>query len=227
MKQKLHVYFLGAILLVGLLTIFSYGCYLDEISEQEIAFANIKEYLIRFGLEDTQLVQDLTEFGVVEISVNKEMDHGMAVYYPAFPVWYINQVSPYWGSVFWHVYTFLIAFWGMCSLFFLGKELFGNEKLAGFLVLLFFLTPRMFAESHYNNKDIVLLSLLFSMLYYGYRLVKKPTFTNVFLLAFVGALATNMKIVGAWMFGIIGLYCLGYFIARNKHSHRRRIYKAA
>lgn len=216
MKQKTQMYFLGAILLVGLLTIFAYGYYLDETSEQRIMFANIKEYLIQFQLEDTQLVQDLTDFGVLKISEDEDRDHGMAVYYPAFPVWYINQTSPYLGSLFWHLYTFLLVFWGICSLFFLSKALFQNEMLAGFLTLLFFLTPRMFAESHYNNKDVVLLSLLFSMLYYGYLLMKKPSFGNVFLLAFTGALATNMKIVGAWMFGIIGLYCLGYFIAKKR-----------
>lgn len=223
--KKKHLIFLGILFLVGVLTILPYGFYLDQGTEQRIMFANIKEYMIQFGLEGASLVQEMTDADVLEISIDEDRDHGMAVYYPAFPIWYLKQYSPYLGSLCWHIYTFVLVFWGMCSLFFLGKVLFESEKLAGFMVLLFFLTPRMFAESHYNNKDVVLLSLLFSMMYYGYRLMRKTTWGNVCLLSFTGALATNLKVVGAFMFGVIGLYCLGYLIA-HKSFNKKVIGKA-
>ncbi len=215
-KKNGGVLFLLGILLVGLLTIAPYGAYLDQTAEQRILFANIEEYCIQFGAEDTQLVQDLKDFGVLPISIDEDRDHGMAVYYPAFIVWFLNQESLYAGSMFWHIYTFLINFWGMCSLFLLGKELFKNEKIAAVTTLLFFLSPRMFAESHYNNKDVVLLGMVITMFYWTMRLMKEKSVKSLFMLAFVGALAANMKIIGAWYFGMLGLYALIYFIATKQ-----------
>lgn len=220
MKRDKGTLFLMGILLIGFFTLFSYGAYLDQASEQSILFGNVKEYLIRFAKDTHPLVQELTEQGVVEISVNNDRDHGMAVYYPAFIVWYINKQSPCVGNIFWHTYTFLLVFWGMCSLFFLCRELFHNGRISAFVVLLLFLTPRMFAESHYNNKDVVLLSLTFTMFYWGKRMMRDKSVTSLCMLAFTGALAANLKIVGIWIFGAVGLYLLFYFIVTRQFNRK-------
>ena len=107
MQKRNAICFLGIIMVIGLITIFSYGFYLDEDNEQRILYSNIKEYLIRFGAEDSSFVQEMTDLGLPEISVYVDRDHGVAIYYPASIVWYIDQFSPYAGSVFWHTYTFL------------------------------------------------------------------------------------------------------------------------
>jgi len=226
LEDKKGALLLVAILMVGLLTLPPYGFYLDQTNEQRILFANVKEYLLHLPGEPPKLVQDLTDFKVLAISIDEDRDHGMAVYYPAFVVWYLNQLSPYAGSLFWHTYTFLIVFWGMCSLYGLGKALFGSRKLAAFLVLLFFLTPRMFAESHYNNKDMVLLSLYFTIFYWGKRLMKEQSTKNLCMFAFCGALAANMKIIGVWTFGMIGLYLFFYFLITGQ-LHKELLGKAA
>lgn len=224
--QKKGFWFLAGILLVGLLTLPSYGFYLDQATEQYILFANVQEYLIQFFGDKGGLVQDLADVGVLRISENLDQYHGMAVYYPAFLVWYLNQASPYIGSLFWHAYTFLLVFWGMCSLYGLWQELFRKEKLSAFVVLLFFLTPRMFAESHYNNKDMVLLSLAFTLFYWGMRLMRKASVKNVCMFAFVGVLAANMRIVGAGIFGAVGLYAL-FILAVKREPLGKLLGKAA
>jgi len=224
MKRNKGILFLTVVFLAGFLTLFPYGAHLDQRSEQRILFANIKEYLLHLPGDTPQLVQELTDYGVIEISVDEDRDHGMSAYYPAFGVWYINQISPFAGSIFWHAYTFLLVFWGMCSLFFLGRELFGNDRLSAFIVLLFFLTPRMFAESHYNDKDMILLSLTFTIFYWGKRLMKDQSVRSLFMLAFAGAVATNTRIVSIWIFGAVGLYILFYFIV-TKQFHKKLLAK--
>ncbi|MCM1064150.1 MAG: hypothetical protein NC420_06690 [Eubacterium sp.] len=218
MKRNRGIIFLAGVLLAGLLTLFPYGSYLDQASHQRILYSNIKEYLLHLPGDPPGLVQEFTDHGVIEISVDEDRDHGMAVYYPAFAVWYIDKTSPWAGSHFWHAYTFLLVFWGMCSLFLLGRELFQDEGLSAFIVLLFFLTPRMFAESHYNNKDVILLSLTFTLFYWGKRMMKDVSFKNICMFAFTGALASNLKIVGIWIFGALGLYILYYYIAAKRFN---------
>lgn len=225
MKRDKGILFLAGILLIGFLTLFPYGAYLDQESEQSILYGNIKEYLMCLTKDTPHLVQDLTDYGVVEISINNDRDHGMAIYYPAFVVWYINQSSLCAGNIFWHAYTFLLVFWGMCSLFLLCRELFRDGRLSAFIVLLFFLTPRMFAESHYNNKDMVLLSLVFTLFYWGRRLMADKSVKSLCMLAFAGALAANLKIIGIWIFGMVGLYVLIYFIV-TKQLDRKLLGKA-
>lgn len=221
LMRNRSVFVLLLILLIGLLTVPAYGAHLDQGSEQRILFSNIKEYLLHIpNGKNMQLVQDMTDLQVLEISIDEDRDHGIAIYYPIFFLWWVNQNAPYWGSVIWHIYTFLLVFFGMCSLFFLGKELFENEGLAVFTVLLFILTPRMFAESHYNDKDMVLLSLVFCVFYQMLRLMRTKSWNAVFMFALAGALAANLKIIGIWIFGVAGLYVLFYFIASGQYDKK-------
>lgn len=216
-RIKNNMFLLG-ILLVGLLTVIPYGAFLDQRTEQVILYSNIQEYLLYLPGDAPQLVQDMVDYGVEKISVSVDRYNGMAVYYPAFPIWYLNRVSPYIGNICWHAYIFLVVFWGISSLYLLAKELFQNEGVAKFTTLLFFLTPRMFAESHYNNKDMVLLSLTFVTLYWGRRLIKDKSVKSVCMFALAGALASNMKIIGIWIFGILGLYVLFTFIVTKQFN---------
>ena len=225
LQPRIGILLLAVIFLTGLLTVPSYGFYLDETSEQQILFANLKEY-IGYLPGETALEQELTDFGIEKISTYVDRDHGMAAYYPAFGVWYLNRLSPYLGSVFWHGYTFLLVFWGICCLYLLGKRLFCHQGTAAFMTLLFFLTPRMFAESHYNNKDMVLLSLCLVMFYHAYMVLQKLAWKDVVWLSAAGALAANMKVIGAWFFGMLGIYILLFLIAKKKMG-RTAFWKAS
>ncbi len=211
--------FLLILFIVGLLATFSYGVYFDQSSEQTILFSNLKEYLLQLGAGDSQLVKEMDAVGIIEISQSIEKDHGIAAYYPAGIVWFINQSSGYAGSIFWHVYTFLLVFLGVVSLYFLSKALFQSTKVASFTTLLFFLSPRMFAESHYNNKDMVLVSFVFMLFYLGWRVSQEASWKHIILFAVAGAFAFNVKIIGAWFFGLIGLYALLCFIC-TKRFHK-------
>jgi len=220
MKSKKEILFLVAILLAGLLTVTGYGACLDQAAQQRILFGNVREYLLHLPGEVPPLAQEIGDSGILESSIDEDRDHGMACFYPVFWLWYVNKVSPFAGSIIWQIYNFLLVFGGICSLYLLGKELFHSRYIAGFTALLFFLTPRMFAESHYNNKDVILCALSFSMFYWCLRLMREASVKSVVCFAFVGALAFNIKLLGAWIFGVLGLYALAWFIASGKFNLR-------
>ena len=67
---------------------------------------------------------------------------------------------------------------------------------------------------------MVLLSLTFTLFYWGKRLMEKQSAQNVCIFAIVGAFATNIKIIGLWLFGALGLYLLFYFIITKQFSGR-------
>ena len=204
-NKKTQVLFLLLIFIIGFVTSFGYGSYLDEKSEKEILYSNILEYANRIS-PDMALTKDLKANGIIPIGESIEKDHGTALYYPVSFIYFIEKNNTNLGSAIWHAYTFFLVFLGMLCLYFLVKEMYKDTPVAMAAVLLFWLTPRMFAESHYNNKDMVLLSTVFMIMYFGYRVAQKCEWRDVILFALSGAFAMNTKIVGAWPFGVMGIY---------------------
>lgn len=222
MKQYQDKLFLICLFLLGLLAVLPYGAHLDQKSEQEILYSNIKMYLHCFGGTESSLYSRLDACGIIDIADSIEKDHGMAVYYPIFWILYINQSSPFIGNIVWHVYIYLLTFCGVAAMYGLLRKMFNSFQISALTTSLFFFTPRMFAESHYNNKDMVLLSLTICIFYFGWRLLEEPSWKLVVSFSLVGSLATNMKIIGLLIWGIIGLYILCTML--YTHQFNRKIF---
>lgn len=216
MKKYQGRFFLICLFLMGLLTVFSYGAHLDQESEQEIMYSNIKMYLHRFGGTECSLYRQLDDHEIIEIADSIEKDHGMAVYYPMFWIFYVNQFSPFMGNIVWHVYIYLLVFCGIAALYGLLRNMFDGFPTAALTTSLLFLSPRMFAESHYNNKDMVLLSLTLCIIYFGWKLWKETSWKYVIAFSLAGSLAVNMKIISLLIWGMIGLFILCAML----YSHR-------
>lgn len=213
--------FLICIFLTGFLTVFPYGAHLDQKIEQEIMYSNIKTYLGYFGGSGSGLYQKLDAAGIIDITDAVDRDHGIAPYYPMFWIFYINQTSPFSGNIIWHIYIYFLVFCGIQALFWLMKEISGSFKVAASVTFLFFFTPRMFAESHYNNKDMVLLSFVLCVFYSGWKLWKEKTWKYVIAFSLAGSLAANMKVIGIFIWGLVGLYILSAVI--YEHQFDRKI----
>lgn len=217
MKQAYNRIFLILLFIIGLLATFSYGSYLDQGSEQDILFSNIKEYMKHIPGESA-LEREFNVANIIEISNSIEKDHGIAAYYPvSLGVWYLNSHNAYMSNILWHLYTYIFIFCVGCrSLYHFANDIFRSKEVASFVTLIFFFTPRMFAECHYNNKDMILLALVFACVWGGWRLINKTSLGNVMFFAVSGAFAFNTKIIGAWFWGIIGIYVLlNYIISKR------------
>ena len=185
---------------------------MDQTAEQEILYSNVKVYLRYLVGEESSFYRELELHGIDDITDSIERDHGMSVYYPVCGVFYLNQISPYAGNIVWHTYIYLLTFCGVLALFYLLQEMFGDIKVSMLTTALFFFTPRMFAERHYNNKDMILLSLALSIFYFGWKIIQVKSWGWVIAFSLAGGLAANMKIVGAYVWGITGLYILAVML---------------
>ena len=207
--------FLTSIFIIGLLTVFPYGAHLDQTSEQAILYSNVKEYAGLFGASNP-LYRELDSAGVIDITQSIEKDHGMAVYYPMAWIFFVNRISPFAGNILWHGYIYVLSFCGTAALFYLLSGIFGGRVVPMFTTLLYFVTPRMFAESHYNNKDMILLSLALCTAFFGWKVHRTKSWGNVAAFSLVGSLAANMKIIGAFIWGIAGIYILLALLVRHQ-----------
>lgn len=95
-----------------------------------------------------------------------------------------------------HLFNFLIFF--ISSIYFykilLQRSFYWYNSLIG--TLFYILSPRIFANSFYNNKDLIFLSLFVISIYYAFKLLKNINIYNSFCFAFFVALSTSSRIIG-------------------------------
>lgn len=221
LSRRAAAAFFAVLLIVGLISGLDYGKTTDEGTEYAILESNAAEYACRLLGENSAVARRLTD-GVARISESIERDHGVSAYYLFYPASVIlNRISPRALSLGWHAYTFLWFMLGCWALYGIARELLGaSRKFSCAAVLMLYLTPRMFASGHFNNKDMVLLSLFLLILWFGARWISENRIRDGVWMAIFGAFAANTKILGAWCFGALGIAYLIHHIANHTLNKR-------
>lgn len=201
--------FFLALTALGLLTSADYGQPWDEPWEQDILRMNLNQYAHFLGTELNLAFQsDIGEPTSRLIADSEERDHGESAYYPAFWLVSENGLTPLWRMTLWHAYTWLWFMTGAGALWLVARRLGLSRLLSCVAVLFLVLSPRMFAEGHYNNKDIVLMSLTLLTLWLAMRTMEKPTPLRALWFSLAGAMAANTKIIGLPVWGLCALFIL-------------------
>lgn len=213
--------FFLALLALGLLTAPGYGQPWDEPWEQDILRMNLNQYLAVVGSETRLTLTSSVEKpagGLITDSV--ERDHGECAYYPAFLLVTDATLTDAQRMTLWHAYTWLWFMAGAAAQWCIARRLGLSRLLSAAAVLTLVLSPRMFAEGHYNNKDFVLLALGLLTLWQAMRLMEKPVLRRAVWFALVGAAAANTKIVGLAFWGLCALFVLLRQIAGKRMTQR-------
>lgn len=197
--------FFAVLTIIGLWATADYGVPCDEPLEQIILRSNLLEYTLFFQGEDSAIARAYLDAGIQPISQSVERDHGESAYYPAAPLFLLTQSNRSLMTVLWHMYTWLWFMVGVYALYAIIRGLGLQRGTACLSSLFLYLSPRFFAEGHYNNKDVVLLALILWTFAAAIRLARKPNILNAMWFALVGAMATNLKIVGLFAWGLAGI----------------------
>lgn len=201
--------FFIALMALGLLTSADYGQPWDEPWEQDILRLNGNQYAQQLGLSERFTLTSsmpAPASGMIEESV--ERDHGECAYYPMLWLMADQTLTPMQRMTVWHAYTWLLFMAGAVALWCIARRLGLSRLLSGAAVLCLMLTPRMFAEGHYNNKDVVLMVLTLLTLWLSLRLSEKPTPGRALLFSLAGAMAANTKIMGLLVWGLCAVFVL-------------------
>ncbi len=207
-KQKGMIILLFLLLFFfGLFFLKETGINYDEKAEQNILKMNIMGYANALNPK-SDLVKYYQQEGIVPISQSVEKDHGISPYYLFAPFLALSKVSEHTLSFAWHMYTYILFFVGVLFCYQLIKELWNSKKVALITSLIFFLTPRIFADGLYNNKDCVLITFVFMMLYYGIKWIKGKSYKEAILFGLVSAISCNLKVSGGFVFASLGILYL-------------------
>ena len=218
LSRRAVALFFVVLLCVGLLVRYDFST--DESTEMFILKSNGAEYVAQLFGEDSGLYAFYQRYvgNVKRISDSVDRDHGTSAYYVFLPAMAVLQhFSNYAAHIGWQCYTFMLFMLGVVALYGIARELFhGSHWLGCTAALLLYLTPRMFAEGHYNNKDVVLLSLVLLTIWLGVRLIQRDRLRDALLFSLAGAFATNTKIIGGWFWGVFGIL---YIVMHIRHRN--------
>jgi hypothetical protein len=110
-----------------------------------------------------------------------------------------------------HLFLFVFYFISVVALFLALQKIFGNWLVSLIGTLLLILTPRFFAESFYNIKDIGFFSAFSIAFYFLVRLFEKPSVFSAFTLGIAIAFASAVRIVGMALLP----FAIGFLLASS------------
>lgn len=116
-----------------------------------------------------------------------------------------------------HLVNFLTFFLSAVVLFLLSRKLFQSDVWGLFSSLMYVLSPRFFAESFYNSKDVILLAFFVFSLYTLYRFSRKTNLKWAAIHAIVTAIAIDIRILGI----VVPAATFGFLIYQQFFTERK------
>lgn len=211
-----------AMLMGGLIVTPGYGMPWDELTEIGVLGSNVREYIGLAQGEEDEPTESSTGIVFLDYSDNVDMDHGQSAYYAFSPLLFadLGEGAERTLMLLWHGYTFLIFMAGVVALYFICSTLCGDWKYGVLGSLFLYLSPRFFAEGHYNNKDIVTMSFAIICLWFGIKMINSHKFGYALLFALTAAVATNTRISSVFLFGLIGILYIVKLSVNKQWSKR-------
>lgn len=184
--------FFALILVVGLVVYDDYGVTHDEPIQRVIGQSSL--YYI------TELLGS-DAFGYRPVSVpslenQQDRDYGVAFEMPVEGfVAALGLTEPRDIYSLRHLCTFLSVLLGSIALFRMATERYDDWRWGLVAAAAFWLTPRMFAESFYNSKDMVFLAAFALAAWAGQRLLAAPTSRAAAMAGIATAVAIDVRIM--------------------------------
>lgn len=98
-----------------------------------------------------------------------------------------------------HLLNFFFFFLSSICFFYLIKHRFKNIFLPLVGTVFYITAPRIFAESFYNCKDIILMCLTVFSIFFCLKVLKNYKIKNIILFSFFAALATSLRPMGIFI----------------------------
>jgi len=199
--RKPEFYFFAILLITGLFVYDDYGLSFDEETSR------LLNGYINYDFITTQQREPLL--------FSNEKYHG-----PAFEILlvFIEKIFNITDtrSIYFmrHLCTFLLFFIAVILIFAAAKKYFGNTNAALLACIFLVLSPRIFAESFYNSKDLAFLSVFAMSIFTLLRFQKKQSIGNAALHAFMCGFLVDIRIIGI----IIPVLTIGMFVLDLIHN---------
>ena len=233
LKKNLFIKFVFLlILIIGISIHKDYGVSSDEPNSRlkGIISANyigqtffpeiLENYKKKFSLKTEKIynISDLKNSGKIKY-------YGVVFELPAFVLERLFQIDKKSNQYeFKHLLTHLLFVLSLIYFYKLILFRFNNVFLAVSGVLMLYLSPRIFANSFFNNKDIVFMSLFIISIYYFFKFFKKQINKNIIICSVFFALALGVRI-NALIIPVTGLFIYLIYELKSQKGNSSILFK--
>lgn len=210
----LAVIFFLLIIILGLSIYSDYGISVDEYIERDTGLITLK-YFLTTVLGKTDLPEQLKN--MPDLLTYEDKDYGMVLQMPLVLIEYFSNFSLDMRTVLkirhlWVYFNFILA---LIFFYMLIYKRYSNWIIAQISVIFLFFSPRIFADSFYNIKDSLFLSWFIIGIFFYFLFLSNPSIKNSILVSIVGALVTNIRIIGGILPLFACLYCF-YLLSQKR-----------
>lgn len=188
--------FFALVLALGLFIYPDYGLSTDENQSRDNGMVTLKHVAMKIAPDWVAADQDFEKY---QVPLNEYFDRDYGVAFET-PVCFIErQLHLYDGRdkfLFRHLCTFLVCFGGLIAMYQLARRRFNDWRLGLLAALWLLLSPRLFADYFYNDKDAVFMALFVIATNTGVRLLLRPTLGRALWHALACAVTIDVRIMG-------------------------------
>ena len=220
-SKNLTILFFVGLVIIGYIIHKDYGISLDEESTRFhgiVSLNYICEFLFpnqKFEFQINNLIPKLNNYEYREYGV----------FFEILTITIIEMILEIknFSEIFYnrHFANHLLFIISVICFYFLCFNIFKN-KLYSFLgATILYTSPRIFAQSFYNNKDLVFLSLFIFLIFFSIKFIKKPGYYNAFLLSLFSAIASNVRIIGIYVVILVTFFLIVQLLMKNKFDLKK------
>ncbi|TGE05494.1 ArnT family glycosyltransferase [Hymenobacter fodinae] len=184
------------LLVLGLSIYPDYGVSIDEPVSRKNGMITLRHLMMRFNPE---FVAKDPAFQPYEMPLMEYIDRDYGVAFET-PVSYLERVlhldTTKEQYLFRHLATFLVCWAGCIGFYQLARRRFNSWKWGLLGALWLVLSPRLFAESFYNDKDAVFMALFAIAMNTGVQFILRPGWTQALWHALACAITIDVRIMG-------------------------------
>lgn len=212
----------ATILFFGCKIYSDYGIPSDEEIERVNGIVSLNYVGKIFKVQSIQKSESLIAFSHLNLASYKDRDYPVLFNMPAAMLERLLHITDE-KDVYKlrHLLVFLISVLGIYGIYRLGELRFSSWKMGLIPVTFFLLSPRFFAESFYNSKDLVFLTFFCIATFTLFKLILHPSYRWALAHAIATALAINVRIMGVLMV-LITLACILLKLYQDHGQNFRR-----
>lgn len=188
--------FFALVLGLGLLLFADYGISIDERVSRDNGMVTLKHLAEPLAPAWVAGHPDFAPY-TTPLAEYTDRDYGIAFETPVSWLEQLFNITDVGNKyLFRHLCTFLMCFGGLIAVYQLAARRFGDWRLGLLAALWLLLSPRLFAESFYNDKDAVFMALFAIAMNTGVHFLLRPTWRRAAWHALACALTIDVRIMG-------------------------------
>ena len=197
-KKYFTFLFFMVFFFTGIFVFSDYGISIDEDDTRFVGFLSLKTV---FKIFIPEYLEKINYIISAELPYSLDIDiiptSGVAFDLPVAFLEFIFQIEDSRSYyLLRHFFTFLFFFISVYFFYLIIKKKYNSWLMSIFGAMMLILSPKIFANSFYNNKDIIFMSFFIINLYFAINFLEKKNFRSSITFAISSAIMINVRILG-------------------------------